>query len=306
MNWRIKSLLLGLSLLWSCQNPVSDKATALVVSEDLLIEASELLSIIDLPSTKLLDFRAAELYKNSHIINAQHISRRAIENHNSPYGGVMPEKEQIEALFSSLGIKNTDTLVLYDDKGLCEATRLWWILHHFNFLNVKLLHGGMESWTAVKGAVSKDPPVITPSSFKLTNDQNRAHLITKEGVLEALQHGAVVIDTRTVDEYAGRLQKSGASKAGRIPNSVHIDWAANIDFHGDHKLKSIKEIEKNYAHLNLKKSDLIIVYCHSGVRSSHTTFVLTQLLGYENVKNYDGSWVEWSYFDDTPIEIDTF
>jgi thiosulfate/3-mercaptopyruvate sulfurtransferase len=306
MNWKIKSVLLVFSFLWSCQNAISDKATSLVLPENTIIEAKELLSIIDLPSTKLIDLRAPELYAQSHIVNAINITRSDIENHQLPYSGVMPDKAQVEALFSRLGIENTDTLILYDDKGLCEATRLWWILHNYNYHNVQLLDGGIESWIGTNGTTSRELPYFRPSSFKLKEPSHMKHLIKKEEVLAALETDAIIIDTRTLDEYSGKLQKPGAKKAGRIPNSVHIDWANNINFHGDFTLKSKEAIEKNYAHLNLKKSDLIIVYCHSGVRSSHTTFVLSEILGYDNVKNYDGSWVEWSYFDDTPIEKDTF
>ena len=103
----------------------------------------------------------------------------------------------------------------------------------------------------------------------------------------------------------GKQQKTGAAKAGRIPNSVCIDWSLAIHYNDDKKIKSIEELEQVYSVLGISKSDPIIVYCHSGVRSAHTTFILTQLLGYKNVKNYDGSWTEWSHFNDLPTEQDS-
>ena len=93
----------------------------------------------------------------------------------------------------------------------------------------------------------------------------------------------------------GTRWKAGAAKAGRIPNSVNLDWSEAIHFDGNKKFKSLADLERIFARLGASKEDKIIVYCHSGVRSSHTYFVLTELLGYKNVLNYDGSWTEWSH-----------
>jgi len=97
----------------------------------------------------------------------------------------------------------------------------------------------------------------------------------------------------------------GAERSGRIPQSHHIDWMGAIDKTNAHKFKSIDELKYIYAPLIAVKDTPVITYCHTGVRSAHTTFVLTQLLGYTNVKNYDGSWSEWSYYENLPIEKDS-
>jgi thiosulfate/3-mercaptopyruvate sulfurtransferase len=131
------------------------------------------------------------------------------------------------------------------------------------------------------------------------------YFVSKEDIQKALSDKTVILDTRTQDEFSGKTQKKGASKAGRIPGSIHIDWADAIHFDGDQRLKSKHELDSIYGSLHISKDTPIIVYCHSGVRSAHTTFVLTQLLGYTHVKNYDGSWTEWSYFDELPIEKDS-
>jgi thiosulfate/3-mercaptopyruvate sulfurtransferase len=291
-------------MVFSCEGiKTTDAANA--PSTSYIIESEELLTLLEEPSIKILDFRSIELYNVSHIANAIHITRKDIEDPSYPYSGVMPGRAQIENLFSSLGIKSTDTLVVYDDKGMCEAARLWWILQNYNFKNVRLLNGGFESWQALHGTISRERPVVTATNFKLPAHPEMDLYISKEGVKNALENDVIVIDTRSLDEFSGRSLKAGASIAGHIPGSIRVDWADNIDFHGDQRLKSKDDIAKNYAHINLNKSDLIIVYCHSGVRSAHTTFVLTQILGYENVKNYDGSWVEWSYYEDSTVEIET-
>ena len=105
----------------------------------------------------------------------------------------------------------------------------------------------------------------------------------------------MLIDTRTKEEFLGEYIKKGAFKAGKIPKSKLIDWANAINYDGDKKIKSKAELNEIYAGLN--KNDTLYVYCHSGVRSAHTTFVLTQILGYKNILNYDGSWTEWSYYE---------
>jgi thiosulfate/3-mercaptopyruvate sulfurtransferase len=291
-------------LIWSCGKNKSPLAKE--TSHNYLIESTELAKVIDLPSTKILDFRSQELYSRSHILNAINISRKDIEDSSYPYSGVIPSKNQLEKLFSKLGIQTQDTIILYDDKGMCEAARLWWILQNYDFHNVRILNGGFESWQATNGRTSKVAPKFLASNFKLPDNPSMSCIVSNKDVLDAISANAVIIDTRTIEEFEGTYMKPGSKRAGRIPNSIHIDWALNINFDGDQKFKSRHEIEKNYAHLNLEESERIIVYCHSGVRSAHTTFVLAELLGFDNVKNYDGSWVEWSYDKDSPIEFDTF
>lgn len=300
MNWKIS--ILFFVHLWSCQN---EKLKSMTMDKEVyLIEASELKQIINQPNIKILDFRKKEDYNKKHINGALHLSRSDIEDRSYPYNGMMASKFQIETLFSNLGIKIDDTIIVYDDKGLCEATRLWWILQNYSFQTVKLLHGGIENWESVGGNTTHEIPEVIPTNFNLSETSKLKYYISKDEVNNALQNNITILDTRSIEEYTGKYQKKGAKKAGRIPNSIHIDWAENINYHGDRRLKSKKDLENLYKKLNIKKTDSIILYCHSGVRSAHTAFVLTQLLGYKNVMNYDGSWTEWSHFDDLPFEKD--
>lgn len=131
------------------------------------------------------------------------------------------------------------------------------------------------------------------------------YYISLEGTQGAMDRNTLILDTRSVDEFSGKRMKKGASKGGRIPGSRHIDWSEAVNYAGDKKFKSTKELNAIYGKLSADKGDTIIVYCHSGVRSAHTTFVLTQLLNYTTVKNFEGSWTEWSYFDELAYEQDS-
>jgi len=272
---------------------------------DYLIEVEEFKRIAKQPNSKILDFRKKEAYEKEHIKGAIHIWRTDIEDTSYPYNGMMASRIQVETLFSKLGIAANDTILIYDDNGLCNAARLWWLLQNYNFTNLKLLHGGISEWKAIGGEVSTETPSVQKAIFKLPVMASMKYLISKEEVQEALNMNTVILDTRSLDEYLGIRQKKGAAKGGRIPGSINIDWAEAINYNSDKKIKSFEKLDSIYGQLQIAKDDPIIVYCHSGARSAHTTFILTQLLNYKNVKNYDGSWIEWSYFKNLPFEKDS-
>lgn len=300
MNWRISTIIF-LLFISACKENKTNNLTE--PETTYLISVNELKAIVNQPNIKIIDFRKRENYENEHIIGALNIWRPDIEDASYPYTGIMASSTQIETLFGKLGIQTKDTIIIYDDNGLCEASRLWWILENYDFKNTKLLNGDISKWKSNKGQVSSEIPKVNKTVFKLTKKPKMHYYASKEEVIKAIENSTVIIDTRTADEFFGKKLKKGATKAGRIAKSIHIDWVEAINYNGDKGFKSIEDLENIYSKLN--KNDSIILYCHSGVRSAHTTFVLTQLLGFKNVKNYDGSWAEWSYFNDLPFESDS-
>lgn len=297
------SVFFALIFLLSCNK--KEITPTVVEPINYLIEVNELTKIKANPNIKIIDFRKLSLYTQEHIPNALNIFRPDIENKKYPYGGMMATKKEIEKLFSKLGIKNSDMLIIYDDNGMCDAARLWWILQNYDFTNVRLLNGGFSEWKKNGKKTTNRFTQTYNSNFQLAKNPSMKFLISKEDVLQSLSKKSIILDTRTADEFSGKRQKRGAKKGGRIPTSYRIDWAEAINYHTDKKLKPKSTLDSIYSSSFSSKEDSIIVYCHSGVRSAHTTFVLTQLLGYKNVKNYDGSWTEWSYFDDYPFEKDS-
>jgi len=276
MIWKSKCVVLLLLCFLSCKTE-KDAKKQLALDPSGLIEVATLLEHRSAPDIKIIDFRKEEAYIKGHIPNAIPLWRTDIEDTSLPYKGMMATKEQIEKLFSSLGIRPTDTLVVYDANGSCDAARLWWVLQCYGFTRVKLLNGGLIAWETANQALTKTRPKYEPSTFRLPETTIMNHHISRQQILKILTDSLpyFILDTRTTDEFTGKRQKKGAAKAGR------------------------------YEGLAIPKDAEIIAYCHSGVRSAHTTFVLTQLLGYKKVKNYDGSWTEWSHFNELSFEKDS-
>lgn len=291
---RILIFFLSISILFSCS---SDSTAA-------LIECTELSQKDSRENYKVIDLRKSEKYKLGHIPNAINIWRTDIVDNVNDYGGIMAKKAVIESLFGKLGIKNGDQIIIYDDKGLCDAARLWWILDFYGYSKVKLLNGGFTKWKKENHPVSLGTVVLEKTSFTFTNSTDKkTHYADMNEVKNAISDSKVVLlDTRELEEYTGDFMKKGAYRSGRIPSSSWCNWSETVDYKNSTQFKGLEKLKDIYASKGITPDKEIIVYCQSGVRSAHTTFVLTQLLGYPNVKNYDGSWIEWSYFKELPIE----
>jgi len=294
-----------ITLLVSCQEKKEpENAGDVLISKHLVESNSSLLQNKD-TGIKIIDFRKPDQFEKGHISGAINLWRTDIQDTSFSYGGIRAKKDVLETRLGNLGITNDDTLVVYDNRGSADASRLWWLLKLYNFDKVYLLNGGYSSWERMGGGITLDNPEIKPAEFSLPATNNAQLVIEREDLLRRLNSGnsnVFLVDARTADEHHGKTIKDGARRGGHIPSSIHIDWAEAVDYGHTYRFKPIPELENIYSRIGASKEDTIIVYCHTGVRSAHTTFVLTQLLDYKNVLNYDGSWVEWSYFVDSPIE----
>lgn len=270
-------------------------------AQTLFVEADYVQNRIGKEGYSIIDFRKPEAYQEDHVIGAVNIWRSDIEDSAYAYGGMMAEPTQVETLLSGLGVSSDDTLIIYDDRALCEAARFWWMLKVYGFEKVKLLNGGYATWLARGHIRTTEVESIVPTEFKLDSSSFNfgihANLDEMEGwVKRALENGQIkILDTRTEDEFNGEIQKDGAYGKGHIPGAVWLDWSVFVNYRTDQRLKSISDIKKVTDSLDLNPDDTVIVYCHSGVRSAHTSMVLTEMLGFKNVVNYDGSWIETSY-----------
>ncbi|MGI8580407.1 MAG: sulfurtransferase [Solirubrobacteraceae bacterium] len=210
-------------------------------------------------------------------------------------------------LFGKNGISNDHTVVLYGDRNNWFAAYTYWYLKYYGHDNVKLLNGPRERWISEDRPTTTDAPSHAAATFKAQagNDAIRA---VREEVSQALDNGKKLVDVRSPQEFSGELiampgyEQEGAQRSGHIPGAASIPWAQAVKEDGT--FKSADELEELYGAKGVLSGDPIIAYCRIGERSAHTWFVLHELLGRDDVKNYDGSWTEWGNLVNVPIEKD--
>ena len=214
--------------------------------------------------------------------------------------------EEIEALMTRSGIGNDTTVILYGDNNNWFAAWAFWQLKYYGHRDVRLMNGGRAKWAAEGRPLTTEVPVPAPAIYQAgPGDQSiRAY---RDQVLALVNAGAAaLVDVRSPAEYSGELlapanlPQEGSQRGGHIPGAANVPWAQAVA--DDGSFKSADELRELYGGKGIDGGQETIAYCRIGERSSHTWFVLTQLLGLENVKNYDGSWTEWGSIVGAPIE----
>jgi thiosulfate/3-mercaptopyruvate sulfurtransferase len=213
-------------------------------------------------------------------------------------------REQFEELLSAKGVANDDTVVLYGGNNNWFAAYAYWYFKLYGHRDVKLVDGGRKKWELDSRPLSSDP-VERPATQYRAEDPDTSIRAFRDEVVAAIGQQNL-IDVRSPDEFAGKLvapahlPQEGAQRPGHIPTAVNVPWSKAANEDGT--FKSDDELRKLYADAGLDESKDTIAYCRIGERSSHTWFVLRELLGQQNVKNYDGSWTEYGSLVGVPIE----
>ena len=300
----MKKYLKSLSLLFvtvfsfcESQNHGEEQVTNITtINQDIenkhLISAEVLLrKINNKEESIIIDVRRTNEYQKGHIPGALNVWRPMYVNEELEYRGMIAPKEKVQALMSNLGVSAGQNVIIYDASGY-DASRFWWTLKRYGHTNTMILDGGLTNWVKKGYPVSNEVPSISPTEFSFNGEGSYEMYADLEDVKAAIDDPDIILlDVRSDDEFNG----------GHIPGSIHLEWINSVNIDSDKKLKSLEELKEIFISKGITANKKIITYCHTGVRAAQSAFVLKELLGFEEVKNYDGSWSEWTHFK-MPVE----
>ena len=245
------------------------------------------------------------LYPSGHIPGAVEVDW--VKDLNDPLRRDYLGKAGFEALASRIGIRPETTVIFYGDKSNWWATYALWVFELFNHTNAKIMDGGRLKWVAEGREVTREKPSISPTSYSAPERDDSQIRAFRDDVLQHVQSKGQLVDVRSPGEFSGEklhmegYPQEGAVRGGHIPGADSVPWSRAANENGTFKnaaeLRAIYRDEKG-----LNPTQPTIAYCRIGERSSHTWFVLTNLLGFADVRNYDGSWTEWGNSVGLPIE----
>jgi thiosulfate/3-mercaptopyruvate sulfurtransferase len=245
------------------------------------------------------------LYDQGHIPGAVKIDW--VADLNDPVVRDYLDRPRFEKLLSAKGIGNDTTVIFYGDKHNWWATYAFWVFKLFGHKDARIMNGGRAKWIAEGRELSKDVPNYPPATYKAPERDDQAIRAFRDQVREHIKKsGVALVDVRSPQEYSGErthmpeYPQEGTLRGGHIPTAVSIPWAQAVK--EDSTFKSPEELQALYGGKGVTPDKDVIAYCRIGERSSHTWFVLTYLLGYPKVRNYDGSWTEWGNAVGLPIE----
>jgi thiosulfate/3-mercaptopyruvate sulfurtransferase len=245
-----------------------------------------------------------DLYDEGHIPGAVKLHWR--DDLQDPVERDLVDRESFERLLGSLGIANDTTVVLYGDKNNWFAAFAYWYLKIYGHEDVRILDGGRQKWLDEGRELTTDTPSPAAASYS-ARERDESIRSYRDDVLQGLGgSGRALVDVRSPQEYSGELlappgyEQEGAQRGGHIPTAQSIPWAQAV--RDDGTFKSADELRELYGGKGVTADHEVVAYCRIGERSAHTWFVLRELLGYDRVRNYDGSWTEWGNLVDVPIE----
>ena len=266
-----------------------------------IIQPKKLHTILDVQNTKIIDCRwylddkskGFREFQKGHIKGASFFDIEKISDHTIKTPHMFPRIEQFLSFAENCGISHNDKVIIYDQVGFFCSARVWLMFKYFGFKNLKILNGGLQSWKKHKFPLIKK--FFTANKVKLNLKKSSTNLtISKNEILEDLNHknNFKIIDARPENRFLGLKNEPRPNlKKGNIKNSINIPFDKITNKDG--KLKSLKYLrDLVFNEKKLKKKNIIICYCGSGITACNIIFVLN-ILGYKKVKLYDGSWAEW-------------
>ena len=245
------------------------------------------------------------LYDEGHIPGAVKLHWR--DDLQDPVERDIVEKHAFEQLMADRGIGNDTTVVLYGDKNNWFAAFAYWYLKLYGHPDVRIVDGGRQKWIDEGRELTAEVPTPAAAAYSAP-DPDESIRARRDDVLAGLGgSGRALVDVRSPQEFSGELlappgyEQEGASRGGHIPTAQSIPWAQAV--RDDGTFKSLDELRELYGGKGVTADKEVVAYCRIGERSAHTWFVLRELLGYPNVKNYDGSWTEYGSLVGVPVEV---
>ena len=286
---------------------MSEIATRGYARPDVLVSTEWVAAHLNDPDLRLVESDEDPLlYASGHIPGAVEVDW--VKDLNDPVRRDYLDKTRFEALMSRIGVTPETTIVFYGDKNNWWACYAFWVFQLFGHTNAKIMDGGRLKWEKEGRPMSREVPGYPATRYIAAERDDTRIRAFRDQVLAHVKAGLPLVDVRSPEEYTGeRLHmpnypNEGALRGGHIPGAQNVPWsrAVNPD---DGTFKTAAELHAIYeGEKGLEPGDDIIAYCRIGERSSHTWFVLTYLLGYPKVRNYDGSWTEWGNAVGVPIE----
>jgi thiosulfate/3-mercaptopyruvate sulfurtransferase len=277
------------------------------VHTDKLVSTDWLAEHLNDPRVRIVESNEDPLlYVSGHIPGAAEVDWT--RDLNDPLRRDYLDRAGFEALASRLGITPDTTVVFYGDKNNWWATYALWVFTLFGHTNTKIMDGGRIKWDREGRPMTRDASRFEPTEYRASERDDQTERAHREDVLAHVKSHGKLIDVRSPAEFTGEklhmdgYPNEGALRGGHIPGAKSVPWARAVNpedgtFLASEQLRAIYEAEAG-----LDRSDDVVAYCRIGERSSHTWFVLKYLLGYERVRNYDGSWTEWGNSVGVPIE----
>jgi thiosulfate/3-mercaptopyruvate sulfurtransferase len=274
---------------------------------DVLVSTDWVAAHLNDPTIRIVESNEDQLlYPSGHIPGAVQVDW--VADLNDPLRRDYLQREGFEKLMSRIGATRDTTIVFYGDKNNWWATYAFWVFQLFGHTNAKVMDGGRLKWEKEGRELTREVPSYPPTTYTAPERDDTKIRIFRDEVLKKLGTGTKLVDVRSPQEYSGErthmpeYPQEGVLRGGHIPGAKSVPWARAVNpedgtFKSAGELRAIYEQEQG-----LKPTDDVVAYCRIGERSSHTWFVLSYLLGYPRVRNYDGSWTEWGNSVNVPIE----
>ena len=265
-----------------------------IFSQDL-ISVTDLAAKLKSENLVIIQCGATEEYK-AHLPNAVNMPHTILYN-NIPVKNVIKPDEEMAIIFGQKGVSPDKEIVLYDEGSGKYSGRMYWILKYLGAPDVKILNGNLKAWKAARKPLSAAPSTLKPASF--TPDTNTSDWVSLSDVQGATGNANyVIIDCRTTEEYEGKAETE--LRKGHIPGAVNINYASLLDANGLYKSK--EELTKIFTEKGVVPEKTMILYCETSIRAGVEYFALKSILGYPNVKVYDGAYLEWQSVADNIVD----